>query len=314
MKIAIIGSGGVGGYHAGALMDAGAEVHIVTTPRHVAAISDRGLIVHTESSSRTYHPASVTTDGTGVGVCDLVMITVKLTHFEEPLENCQQMIGPDTLVLTFQNGVVAPDMVAKRFGAEHALPCVTFIVAFIDGPGEVRQIGARPKMLIGSAPIGLDGTYPILEEFKDALLANGVDAHMSPTIAHDLWYKYAVICTMGGVNVLANATVGEIRSFDETHALWTKSVKEVQSVARASGVDLTNEDCEKIVGELDSYPEASTSSTQRDLIAGKLSELEYLNGALVAKADAAGIDVPLQRLIVTIARLHAKRGRVGLAS
>lgn len=119
---------------------------------------------------------------------------------------------------------------------------------------------------------------------------------------------------MGGVNVLANATVGEIRSFDETHALWTKSVKEVQSVARASGVDLTNEDCEKIVGELDSYPEASTSSMQRDLIAGKLSELEYLNGALVAKADAAGIDVPLQRLIVTIARLHAKRGRVGLAS
>lgn len=91
MKIAIIGPSSVGDYHASALMGASAEVHIVTTPRHVAAIrQNRGVIVHTESGSRTYHPASVTTDGTGVGVCDLVMFTVKLTHFEESLETASR--------------------------------------------------------------------------------------------------------------------------------------------------------------------------------------------------------------------------------
>ncbi|WP_115727493.1 ketopantoate reductase family protein [Actinomyces culturomici] len=310
MKIAIIGSGGVGGYHACALIDAGAEVHLLSTDRHVTAIARDGLVLQTDEGERAYRPASVSIDGEGVGVCDLVLITVKLGALDAALEAARPLVGPGTLVVTLENGVVAPDRAAALFGAERVVPGVTFIVAYVEGPGVVRQVGSRPRLVLGSHPLGAKGRDPRMEAAAALFDSPAVRCVLDEDVAHLLWVKFALICTMGGVNILANATTGEVMTSAGTRALVRESLEEVRAVAAAHGVRLADADLDADFAQLERLAPSSTTSLQRDLREGRESELEFLNGDLVERAEAAGIDVPVNRIALAVARLHAERRHV----
>ena len=311
MKIGIIGSGGVGGFHAHALIEAGAEVHIITTPRHVEAIGRDGLRLRIGAEERTARPASVSSDGAGVGLCDFLLITVKLDALDAALHTARRLAGPSTLIVTTENGVVAPARAHEAFGPERVVPAVTFIVAFVEAPGVIRALTPRPRLVLASHPLApARGAAERIRSFADLIGGSAVTLELDDSISHLLWVKFALICTMGGVNILANATTGEVMGHPDTRALVARSIDEVALVAAAHGVDLSAGDRSAIIRRLASLDPASTTSMQRDLREGRPSELEYLNGDLVARARAHGIDLPLHEAVLAVSRLHAERGHV----
>jgi 2-dehydropantoate 2-reductase len=320
VRIAIIGTGGVGAHFGSCLIRGGEEVHLVTTPRHVEAIRGGGVVDLTDEGEARAHPASVTSDPGDIGPVDAVVVAVKLYQFEDATGRIGPLIGPGTVALTLQNGVTAPGMLGRRIGADHVLPGTANIVAWLEGPGRVRQTGGRPAVAIAARPLGsprpdprdrqAGGADPRAQALADAFARGGVSARLARDIDRTLWEKFALICTMGGVNALAHATTGEVRSFPPTRRLMEQSLAEVRAVATARGVALTDEDCARVLAQLDAVQAGSTTSMQRDLEQGRPSEFDALNGALVALADESGVDVPLQRVICAVLGLHAHRGHV----
>ncbi len=318
MRIAIIGTGGIGAYYASALIEDGQDVHLVGTPRHVEAIASRGLRITTDEGDRVVHPASVTTDPDTIGVVDIVIVAVKLYQLDGATAEIASLMGPNTLVITLQNGVSAPDRLAARVGADHVVPGLAVIVAFVEGPGHVRQIGSPPGVTVGARSRGAaetemtpaTGIDPRIAELVAAFVRGGVVARASAEIDHDLWKKFALITTFGGVDVLAHATIGEVRSSAPTRVLQRQSLGEVQTLARARGIMLSNADLNGILAQLDSLAPDATTSMQRDLEAGHPSELEDLNGAVVRLAAESGLDVPFHSIATAVMRLHAERGHV----
>lgn len=315
MRIGVIGTGGIGAYYGAKLIEGGQEVHLVSTPRHVAAVRADGLQVTTDAGQTVVHPASITTDAREVGPVDVVLVTVKLYQLDDAIRHLDAMVGPSTIVVPLENGVTAPHVLEARVGADHVVPGLAVIVAFLEGAGRVRQIGARTGITVGARTVaaqrdGTPGTDPRVAALVAALDSAGVDATAVDDIDRALWAKFALITTFGGVDVLAHATIGEVRQCPSTRALLGLSLDEVRAVANARGIGLTKEDTDGVLAKLDSLAPDATTSMQRDLQAGHPSELEDLNGAVVRLAGEVGVDVPFHSIATDVMRLHAERGHV----
>ncbi|MCI1963689.1 MAG: 2-dehydropantoate 2-reductase [Ancrocorticia sp.] len=310
MRIAIIGTGGIGAYYGSRLIADGQEVHFVATPRHVEPVRKRGLIAHTDQhGDATFWPASITTNPRDIGQVDVVVVAVKLYQLDSALEGIAALLKGDTIVFSTQNGVTAPEILARRVGAEHVVPGICYVLAYLEGPGEVTQKGAQPAFTAG--PRTIAGTEnPLIAEFVAALARQGVAAVVDPTIEHAQWSKFALIATFGGVCGLADATIGEVRDFEPTRELLETSLKEVQELARARGVTLTDDDVAEIMRRFAVQDPSGTTSMQRDIAAGKPSELDFLNGAVASMAHEAGVAVPVNEVAVAVLGLRARRNAV----
>ena len=318
MKIAIIGTGGIGAYYGSRLIADGQEVHFVATERHVTPVRERGLVAHTEEHGEgVFEPASITTDPADIGVVDIVLVTVKLYQLEVALQGAEALIGPDTLVFSTQNGVTAPEILASRFGRDHVVTGICFILAFLEGPGEVRQKGARPGFTVGAHTLAqsddtpydvvADAPDPRIQALIDSLVRAGVAATIDPNIQHAQWVKFALIATFGGVCGLADTTIGEIRGYEPTRALLRQSLDEVRALAHARGITLTDADLEEIMRRFMVQDPGGTTSMQRDIAEGKPSELDELNGAVVAMAKESGVPVPFHSIALAVLGMRAAR-------
>ncbi len=305
MKIAVVGTGGIGGYYGAQLVAAGQEVHFAATRRHVAPVRERGLLVSTDQATKAFKPASITTDPAEIGPADIVLTTVKLYQLRDSMEQIAPLLGPDTLVVTTQNGVTAPATVAEYAGAERTVPGLCIIVSYIEGPGHIRQVGFMPKIQVGARTLAdaattpadeADGTDPRIQALVDALNSADAIASATPDIEHALWKKFALITTFGGVGGLARATIGQVRDYPPTRALQIQSLAEARAVANARGIPLTEADTNAILAQLDELSPESTTSMQRDIAAMHPNELEDLNGALVRLGAEVGVDAPLHRI------------------
>ena len=299
MKIAVIGTGGIGGYYGSQLIAVGEEVHFLSTQRHIDAVRERGLIVQTDEGERAYTPASITTNPEEIGQVDIVLNAVKLYQLRESMENAAPLIGENTLVISTQNGVTAPETIAEYVGAERSVAGLCIIVSYTDAPGHIRQVGFLPKIVIGTRPLadkGKDGVDPRIDEFTKALERGAVIAQTSDDIERELWKKFALITTFGGVCGLARATIGQVRDYPPTRELQIQALAEARAVANARGIALTEADTHDILDRLDILSPESTTSMQRDIEAGRPCELEDLNGTLVRLGAEVGVDTPLNRI------------------
>lgn len=299
MKIVVIGTGGVGAYFGAQLAKQAAEVHFLTTPRQVKAISVGGVTVTTDQDMTVQRPSSVTADASEIGPADLILLAVKLYQLETVLATMGPLVGPATIIVTLQNGVIAPRLLAKKFGNSQVAPGIASLISFLEGPGSIRQIGGPPALIVSDRTLAGD-LCSACQVLVDVLKASGVNARTTPDIERDLWKKFALITTFGGVCALADAPIGPVRSFHPTRELLQRSLREAQTVAFAHDVNLTDADLNQIMVQLDASAWESTSSMQRDLRHGRRSELEYLNGELVRLADEKNIRLPLQEIIVAV--------------
>jgi 2-dehydropantoate 2-reductase len=177
MKIAVIGAGGVGGYFGAKLAVSGEEVHFIARGAHLEAIKRDGLRVLSANGDVVVKPALATSDTASVGPVDLVMIAVKLWSTEEAVTDGKPLIGPTTAVVSFQNGVIAADIIGKVYGKEHTLGGVANIAALIERPGVIRHNGTMALLTVGE----LDGRRSSrIETFLQAWNKADIQARARP--------------------------------------------------------------------------------------------------------------------------------------
>jgi len=302
MKIAIFGTGGVGGYYGARLAAAGQDVHFIARGAHLDAIRTHGLRVTSANGDVHVHPAQATDDPGAVGPVDLVVIAVKLYDTEAAAAACPDLLGPETAVVSFQNGVTAADTLAAAVGAERVFGGLTYILATIARPGVVEHLGEMAKIRFGE----LDGTRTVrVERLEAACLAAGIDTAISDDIVVDLWTKFAFLAPMSGVTSLLRLPVGPIRSDPDTRALLSAAIEEAVAVALAKGVQLSNDLVEQHMALVDGLPATMGSSMFHDLTHEKRLELPWLSGTVARMGCEAGVPTPTHDTIVTALKLHA---------
>ena len=297
MRIAIFGTGGVGGYFGGRLAQAGEDVTFIARGEHLRAIKAQGLRVESRTGDFVVFPAKATDDVTEVGEVDLVVVGVKAWQVPEAAREMKPLAGANTTVAPLQNGVDAAVQLVKELGSERVIGGLCRIVSYVVGPGHIRYAGFKPSIIIGELDNRQTERIRRIEQvFKRA----GVEISIAADIQVALWTKLLFIASFSGVGAVADAPAGVLRSDPKWRTQMINAMEEIYALAHARGVKLPADSIDTVMATVDALPEDATSSMHRDLAAGKPSELESQNGAVVRMARESGIDAPTHTLIYQI--------------
>ncbi|HYL18921.1 MAG TPA: 2-dehydropantoate 2-reductase [Burkholderiales bacterium] len=301
MKIAVMGAGGVGGYFGAKLAASGEDVHFIARGAHLEAMQKNGLQVLSANGDVQLKPGNATGNPASVGPVDLVMIAVKLWSTEDALRDAKPMVGPNTAVVSFQNGVVAVDAIAKQYGKERTLGGVANIAAVIEKPGVIRHTGTMAMLSIGE----LDGKPSArTKTFLDACSKAGIQARVSDDIQKTIWEKYVFLVAASAMTSLTRLPLGAIREDPDTRALTKQIMSEVVAVGKAKAVNLDSDLADKLLERLDGMPREMVASMLGDLERGNRLELPWLSGGVVEMGKQLGIATPANGFIVAALKLY----------
>jgi 2-dehydropantoate 2-reductase len=295
MRIAVFGTGGVGGYFGGRLAQAGEAVTFIARGEHLRAIREHGLRVDSLQGDFVIQPAQATADPARLGPVDVVILGVKAWQVREAAEAMRPLVGPETFVVPLQNGVEAPDELASVLGREHVLGGFCRIIALIAGPGHIRHAGGQPYVAFGE----LDNRRTErVERLRAAFSrAAGLTVEVPADIRAAMWEKFLTITSFSGVGAVTRAPIGVIRSVPQTREMMVGVMREIIAVANARGIPLGEDAVQRVLAFRDGLPAASTASMQRDIMDGRPSELEWQSGAVVRLGREAGVATPLNAFI-----------------
>ena len=309
MRIAVFGTGGVGGYFGGRLAHAGEDVTFIARGEHLRAIVANGLKVESLTGDFTIYPAKATDDSNEVAAVDLVIVGVKAWQVPEAGRMMKPLVDGNTTVIPLQNGVEAVPQLVAELGAERVIGGLCRIVSFVVGPGHIRHAGFRPSLIIGELDNRrTDRIVSIYELFRRA----GLEITIAADIEVALWIKFLFIASFSGVGAVANAPARVLRSDPRWRAQMLTAMQEIYELAHARGIKLPPDSVAKVMAAVDGLPEDATSSMQRDIIAGKPSELESQTGAVIRMAQESSIDVPTHAFIYTTLRPLEEKARATL--
>ena len=307
MRIAVMGTGGVGGYFGARLARAGHEVAFVARGRQLEALRARGLRVESPLGDIHLPDVAVTDKPAEIGPVDLVLFTVKLWDTREAAEAIEPLLGSQAAVVSFQNGVVKDDILQQAVGAEHVIGGLTYIAATIAEPGVIRHSGTLAKLVFGE----YDGSQsPRVRQFRDACADSGIDAEISNQIEQAIWEKFVFLVGLSGTTSLARSPIGPIRTHPRSRAFLHDVMAEVVQVARAQGVPLTADYADERLAFTDQVPASMTSSMHHDLEQGNRLEVAWLSGDVVARGARLDVETPCNRAIFDIMSVHSE-GRAG---
>jgi 2-dehydropantoate 2-reductase len=294
MRIVIFGTGGVGGYFGGRLAQAGEDVTFIARGEHLRAIKANGLRVDSSSGDFIVYPAKATDDVSEVGETDLVILGVKAWQVPEAARSIKPLVGPTTTVVPMQNGVDAVPQLVAELGSDNVIGGLCRIVSFVVAPGHIRHTGFKPSIIIGE----LDNQRTDrIERIENVFKSAGLDTTIAEDIQVALWTKFLFIASFSGVGAVANAPAAVLRSDPKWRGHMRSAMEEIYALAHARGVKLPSDSVDKVMAAVDGLHEDATSSMQRDIAAGKPSELESQNGAVVRMAREAGVEVPTHTFI-----------------
>jgi 2-dehydropantoate 2-reductase len=294
MRIAVFGVGGVGGYFGGRLAQAGEDVVFIARGAHLQALQTHGLRVESVLGDFVVQPVQATDDPTHVGVVDAVLVGVKAWQVSEVAEAIRPLVGPTTCVVPLQNGVEAPGQLAAVLGASHVVGGLCALFSFVVGPGHIRHAAAEPFVEFGE----LDNRPSLrLDHLRDAFMRAGVTVEIPSDIQSELWMKFLFITPFSGLGTLTRVPVGIWRSVPETRRMSEQAMDEVQAVAHARGIALPADALSTVMAQLDSLPPEATPSMQRDVLAGRPSELNMQIGAVVRLGQEVRVATPLHAFI-----------------
>ena len=306
MRIGIMGSGGLGGYFGARLAKGGvADVHFIARGKHLEAMRRDGLRI--EGPEPIHLPqVHATDDPHEIGPVDLVMVCVKLWDMESAMQQIWPMVGPDTAIISFQNGVLKDKYLRSVFDARQVMGGVGYVATTIASPGVIRQTGPMQRLLFGE----FDGSHSRRgEELLAACLAGGINAELSRDIVREIWQKYVFLVGLSGTTTTIRKPIGPIRSNAQTRAFLHDVMQEVVTVARAHGVAVPENYAQVRLELADDVSPDMTSSMHHDLQRGNRLEVRWLAGGVVELGQAMGIPTPLNRAIADILALHAEGGQ-----
>ena len=314
MRIAVMGTGGVGGYFGAMLARAGHDVTFIARGPHLAAIRENGLHVRTVHGDFTVGQGPFTvgqgpfTVGQGlptaaplatdnpaeVGPVDLVLFCVKTYHTEEAGQAIAPLIGDETLILSLQNGVDNEEKLAAMHGRQHILGGVCYIASTITAPGVITQVSGPRSIVFGEMDSSIT---PRAQRVYQALVEAGIDTTLSDNIQKALWTKFLFICALSGVAAVARAPLGELMAISETRELLRDTMAEVEAVARARGVDLEAGIVDRMMQRAEGFAPESKPSMLVDVERGNRVEIDALNGTVARLGAELGLPTPANRFI-----------------
>jgi len=301
MRIAVMGSGGLGGYFGARLSHGGAEVNFIARGKHLQAMRSEGLRI--EGPDAIVLPRVNATDNPDeLGTVDVVMLCVKLWDTEAALRQIRPLVGPATTIISFQNGVLKDQYLRAAYDESHLMGGVGYVATTIDRPGVIRQTGPMQRLLFGE----FDGSPSTRgQALLEACLAGGIKAELSENILREIWQKYVFLVGLSGTTTTIRKPIGQIRENPQTRAFLLDVMSEVVAVGRAHGVDLPEDYAQVRLQLADDVAYDMTSSMHHDLERGNRLEVRWLAGGVVELGRAKGVPTPLNRAIADILALHA---------
>jgi 2-dehydropantoate 2-reductase len=296
MKIAVFGSGGVGGYFGGRLAAAGEDVAFIARGAHLLALQQGGLAIESPLGDVRLPIVQATDRPQAIGPVDVVLFTVKLYDVDAAAASLGPLIGPDTVVITLQNGVDAVDMVARHVGSHHVAGGAAYIVAVVDRPGHVRHTTAQ-QLVFGER----DGRRSDrLVKFEEAGRRAGFQATASTDVEADLWVKFVRLASWSGMTAATRSSLGVLRDHPETFAMMVAAIEEVIAVGLAKGINLPADIMDSTMKLMLGFPHGSKSSQLEDLERGRRLELPWLSGAVVRIGRDVGVATPVHQFLTAI--------------
>jgi 2-dehydropantoate 2-reductase len=303
MKIVMMGSGGVGGLIGARLAHAGCDVSFIARGAHLAAMRKHGLKL--ESQVETVHLKEVraTDDPATLGQADLVIFSVKLWDIETAARSMLPLIGPETGVISLQNGVVKDDILRPIVGEKALMGGVAYMGTAISRPGVIQHTGTVQRIVFGE----YDGRRSKRAEgLLEWCRKGGLDAAISDDIRRTLWEKFAFLVGMAAVTASIRLPIGPIRSHPLTRQFYLDAMREAAAVGRAHGVRLPADFAEERMAFVDTLPATMTASLHHDLERGNPLEVQWLSGSVVDLGAAVGVPTPIHRAVRDILILHAQ--------
>jgi 2-dehydropantoate 2-reductase len=295
MRIGVFGSGAVGGYFGSRLAEAGEEVAFIARGDHFRAMQSHGLRVTSIAGDVVVQPARAASDPAEIGPVDALLVGVKAWQVPDAARAMAPMVGPETFVVPLQNGVDAPGELAAALGSEHVLGGLCRILAYIEHPGHIHHSGVTPYIAFGELDGGSSGRA---ERLRAAFArARGVEVEIPADIQVAMWSKFLFIASLSGVGAVTRAPIGVIRSLSGTRRMLEQALEEIAAVAAARRIGLPANVVEQTLAFVDGLPPEGTSSMQRDIMAGRPSELSNQSGAVVRLGREVGVEVPVHAFI-----------------
>lgn len=295
MKIVIFGTGGVGGYFGGRLAQSGQDVTFIARGAHLDVIRKNGLRVDSVNGDFTISPAQVTDSSNDIDSADLILLCTKGWQLNEAVSQMKPLIGAETIILPLLNGIEHMGTLLETFGAEHVLGGLCRISAFIEAPGHIRHAGIQPYLAYGewdnvnSERIqGLDGIFKSL---------NGVTAENPADIQTAMWEKFIFIAATSGVGAYTRQSLGEYRSDPDSRTMLKAALEETTAIARARSIAIADNFVEATLTRMDGLPPQTIASMQKDIMAGKPSELDQQTGAVIRMGRASSVPTPTHEKI-----------------
>jgi len=288
MHIVVAGSGGTGGYFGAKLARAGHRVTFLARGAHLAALRAHGLTVRSAVEGQWRVDAHAVDSLRGSPAADLVLFCVKSYDTEAAAELVKPVMGPETSLLSLQNGIDNEDRLARLLGADAVLGAVAYVFANIAAPGVIahHQFG---RIILGELSGGVSARAG---RIAGVLTDAGIDATAEADVRAALWRKYLFLVPLSGTTALTRLPVAFMRRFEATRGLWQRQLDELLAVAAAGGAGVGPDDAGRCVELMDSLEAGSYSSMYHDLAAGKRLELDTLHGHAVDLGRRHGVATP----------------------
>jgi|SRR5687768_4286980 len=294
MRIAVMGTGGVGGYFGARLALAGNEVTFVARGKHLEAIRRGGLRVASESTPMHVRDAKVTNDPASIGPVDAVMFCVKLWDVESAAHAIRPLLASGGVAIPFQNGMDAPAILGRVLGADRVIGGTAHIATSIESPGTIRHLGTLACLRVGA----FDGVRSdAAEAFVAAATAAGVDCALAPDIRRALWEKFVFLSGLSGITCLTRQPLGVVRADPRMRGTFETIMRETWSVGRATGVPMTEDFVDRQLAFAETLPAEMRASMLHDLVAGNRLEAPWLCGAVVRLGHETGVATPVNATV-----------------
>ena len=302
MKIAVMATGGVGGVFGAKLAQVGEDVTFIARGAHLEAIQNNGLTITSDDGNQVLKNVQINDDPEAVGLVDVVMFAVKLWDTESAAAFCKPMLGPNTVLIPFQNGVVSTETISKVVGEAHTGRGLSRVSASIEAPGVIRQVGSFASIAFAEA----DGARsPRMESFLDVCKHAGIEAEIPQDIFRALWQKYVLLVAVSGMTTAGRLPMRTLIVEPEGLTTASSCMAEVAAIGRAEGIDLPDDTVEKLITFMQKMPPAMKASQAIDLENGRRLEAPWLTGTVCEMGRQHGIPTPTNDALYALIKPYA---------
>ena len=300
-KVVVLGAGSVGCYFGGMLARAGHDVTLIARANHVEAITNNGLHMDCQSF-QDYVQVKARSDYIPLSDADIVLCCVKSPDTEFVINEVKPYLNKSAVILSLQNGVDNAERIAKLVD-NPTYPTVVYVATAMVGPGKLKHFG-RGELVLGA----LGNNSNELNALSDFFQLSNVPCEISSNIRKDLWLKFLVNCSYNGISAIGQIQYGNMVSNPEVVNLINQITEECLMIAEKEGVMISAAEASRANHAIGVTMSGQKSSTAQDLVKGKLTEIDYLNGLIVRRAAEYGLSAPANQAVYALVKMLEKNG------